>query len=359
MPKPTVIDLSHYQVIPQNLKQAREAGIVGVIHKFTEGLTYKDPKADNRMFLAKDAGMLWGGYHFLKPGNIKHQADWFLAQSALIDEDTLLCLDFEVTGVTLDEVLFFLDYVKEKSGQEPVLYSGSYLKDAIRKEVHAPEGLSNYRLWIPQYSSKVVLPQGWKEYWLWQYSDKGTIPGIDGHVDVNNYSGTERELLNDWVRRVSTAAPADNPPIGTDSGTIADSNGVADPTTTKQPSTTTDDKQTIIKERPGLFAKVMTAIFTAVATAIASITTTCGGSEVWNQVSSKGTERVIENTNRSDLAMFGLVLAYILVGLGAATFLFWIAAKFWDRNHTNATTLNVAKVKAAEDKNRNTVEFKK
>lgn len=170
---PLVIDLSHYQVIPESLIAARESGIAGVIHKATQGLRYLDPKANARYSLAKDAGMLWGVYHFLVAGNIEAQVKWFLSQKDIIDEDTLLCLDFEVKGVTRAEVLQALQLIEQKSGQEPVLYSGSFIKElggaAGLKE------LKKYRLWIPQYGTHVTLPKGYDDWWLWQYRDRKSV----------------------------------------------------------------------------------------------------------------------------------------------------------------------------------------
>jgi len=42
--------------------------------------------------------------------------------------------------------------------------------------------LSGYKIWLAQYASKPTLSG---RYDLWQYSDKGSIPGISGAVDMN------------------------------------------------------------------------------------------------------------------------------------------------------------------------------
>jgi GH25 family lysozyme M1 (1,4-beta-N-acetylmuramidase) len=79
MPKPIVIDLSHHNVIPHDLNDARASGIAGVIHKVTDGLSFVDEKFNSRYSLARDANMLFGAYHFLRPGMIDtQQADRFL-----------------------------------------------------------------------------------------------------------------------------------------------------------------------------------------------------------------------------------------------------------------------------------------
>lgn len=203
-PKPIVIDLSHYQVIPESLEAAKAAGIVGVIHKATENTSYVDPKAASRFHLAREAGMLWGIYHFLRPKNIDKQADFFLSQKNLIDDDTLLVCDFEVAGIELNDVLHFLERVEKKSGQKPVLYSGNTLKELGGALKHP--ALAEYRLWIAQYNNKgPVLPKAYDGWWLWQFSETGKVPGITGTVDVNAYQGTARELTQDWVVRTISA----------------------------------------------------------------------------------------------------------------------------------------------------------
>lgn len=200
---PLVIDLSHHQVIPQSLELAKQSGIAGVIHKVSEGLTISDDKAKARMSLARNVGMLWGVYHFLRPGNILEQADRFLSHHEIIDEETLLVCDFEVGGISLDEVLAFLEHIEQVSGQKPVLYSGHTLKELGAARMRPK--LAEYRLWICQYNAGgPTLPKGYKNWWLWQYSETGRIPGITGNVDLNAYQGGAAELATDWVIRTDS-----------------------------------------------------------------------------------------------------------------------------------------------------------
>lgn len=199
MPTPRVIDLSHHNSIPESLHPARDAGIWGVIHKATEGTGFVDGKLEARFHLAKDAGMLWGGYHFLRPGNITRQAEFFCATMApYTDDQTLFACDFEVAGIALFEVDQFMDVVERLSGRSCVLYTGHSLKDAIAAGQSGAGPLQERRLWLAQYASQPILPKGWKSAWLWQYSDKGEVPGIDGPVDVNAYMGSIDDLEASW-----------------------------------------------------------------------------------------------------------------------------------------------------------------
>jgi lysozyme len=192
---PVVIDLSHHNTIPSSLKPAKQSGIVGVIHKMTEGTSYTDDKVKARYALARDAKMAWGLYHFIRPGKTIAQADYFLAQAealGVLDSQTLLALDWEDAGVPAQDALLFLDHIQNRSGRAPVLYSGH-----VCKEDPDPE-LADYRLWLAQYAASCSLPEFAETWWLWQYTDKGQVPGIDPPTDLNAYEGTTEQLLAEW-----------------------------------------------------------------------------------------------------------------------------------------------------------------
>lgn len=196
MPTPKVIDLSHYNAIPQSLKPAYAAGVRGVVHKATEGMGALDVKAGARMHLAREANLLWGLYHFMRPGDAKAQAENFLrATAAISDANTLLVCDYEVAAVPLTDVSIFLDTIVKLTGKWPVLYSGNTLKEAV-----GPTGaLTAYRLWLAQYSNTYKLPAGFDKYWLWQYSEQGVVDGITAPTDVSAYNGDDTQLAQDWI----------------------------------------------------------------------------------------------------------------------------------------------------------------
>lgn len=193
---PVVIDISHHNVIPESLQPAKDAGIVGVIHKLTEGSSYTDDKVQARRALARDAGMAWGTYHFIRGGDPIAQADFYLAQGQKLgvhDNDTLLCLDWEVDEVTADDALAFLQRLLTRTGRAPVLYSGHTCKE------DPDPRLGDYRLWLAQYGSSCSLPDFAEEYWLWQYTDSGNVPGVTPPTDLNAYQGSVQQLLAEWA----------------------------------------------------------------------------------------------------------------------------------------------------------------
>jgi GH25 family lysozyme M1 (1,4-beta-N-acetylmuramidase) len=147
--------------------------------------------------MAREARMLFGLYHFIRPGNISGQVDNFLEVYNRYDPTTLLvALDYEDAGVSLDDCAAWLGVVEDQIGKKPVIYSGHVLKEKLGDQVHPVLNGTNYPLWLAQYSSTPTLPAGWKQYWLWQYSDKGEVPGVDPPTDVN--AGEKSRVTEFW-----------------------------------------------------------------------------------------------------------------------------------------------------------------
>jgi len=193
MPTAMVIDLSHYNTVT-SFAQVKQAGIVGVIHKATEGTTSTDPKHDERYQQVIDADLKWGTYHFLYAGNIDQQVAHYLDVTDP-DDDTLLALDHE-KDASLDEVKQFLQAVDQHVGRKAILYSGH----VIKAQMKAPDAVLNaHRLWLAEYNPTPHCPPGWAAPWLWQYSQSGAVAGIAGHCDCDAYTGTPEQLAAQWA----------------------------------------------------------------------------------------------------------------------------------------------------------------
>jgi lysozyme len=185
MPKAAVIDISHHQIV-QSLEEVKEEGIVGVIHKLTEGTSFVDKKVSARFHLAQEAGLKWGLYHFLRPGNMRAQAEHFINTArakGMLGPEVMLAADHEDRGVSLADLVNFLHAVESLSNRSPVIYSGHVLKEQLGTK--GDSRLKPYRLWLAQYSSKPKLPAGFDKHWLWQYTEDGQVPGITPPTDLN------------------------------------------------------------------------------------------------------------------------------------------------------------------------------
>lgn len=224
MPQVDVLDLSVHNEV-RDLHATRASGVRGIIHKATEGVGFVDRKYAERRKMAKDAGLLWGAYHFANNSPVAAQVEHFL-RVADPDENTLLCLDLEdnkrASGnytMSFDQAKEFCQLVFEKTGQRPVIYSGNLLKEYLRGRPDA--FIARHRLWLAQYSARAVLPPGFKSYWLWQFSGDGwggygTIPGIPTRgIDVNVFGGVDLEkewALNERAPPAPVPAPEPEKP---------------------------------------------------------------------------------------------------------------------------------------------------
>ena len=124
-----VIDLSHHNTSP-NFAKAAADGIVGIIHKATQGIGGVDATYAGRRPSAEEAGLLWGAYHFGTGSDGVKQAEFFL--ESVNSAGTLLVLDLEAnpTGpsMSLEEARAFVTHINSKTGHWPGLYSGHYIK---------------------------------------------------------------------------------------------------------------------------------------------------------------------------------------------------------------------------------------
>ncbi|PYP84701.1 MAG: glycoside hydrolase [Blastocatellia bacterium AA13] len=197
-----VIDVSHHNG-EVDFQQAAAAGIVGVIHKATEGLTFEDPMYLSNRQKALDAGLLWGAYHFGTSDDGAAQADYFL-QFVSPGPDTLLVLDYEPNSdstMSLDQARAFVEEINAKIGRYPGLYSGSLIKETLGD--NKDETLARCFLWLAEYSSTAIAPPNWPTWTLWQYTD-GTdgpephsVTGI-GDCDRDKFNGDIDGLKRLW-----------------------------------------------------------------------------------------------------------------------------------------------------------------
>ena len=202
-----VIDISHHQA-SVNFDKIKAAGIVGVIHKATQGFTMTDKRYKSRRQKALDAGLLWGAYHFGVGGDGSDQADHFL-NVVVPDKQTLIVLDYEPNTqgptMTLLQAREFVSHVNETVGRFPGLYSGHLIKEQLGNVQTPDPVLSQCFLWIAQYKGPrpINIPPTWATWTLWQYTDgvagpdPHTVPGV-GQCDRDMFNGTLTNLKKLW-----------------------------------------------------------------------------------------------------------------------------------------------------------------
>ena len=206
-----VVDLSHHN---QNLdfsEMKDPGGILGIIHKATQGVKYADPTYDDHMTRALDAGLLWGAYHFGTGADGIEQAQHFL-DVVQPDGQTLLALDFEANphgpSMNLEDARSFVTHINQITGHWPVLYSGYYIKQLLGSN-HDPI-LQQCPFWLAQYGPTAVVPPNWQTWTLWQYTDGGAGPTPHdvagaGLCDRDYYNGDLAALQAGWGNSLPVA----------------------------------------------------------------------------------------------------------------------------------------------------------
>ena len=197
------IDVSHYQGDIQweavKATENDEYPIRFVFMKATEGGDHKDHRFDENFARAAQVGLARGAYHFYNPNSDPvRQANFFISQVELQQGDLAPVLDIERKprdkAQLQTELLAFLRRLEQHYGVKPIIYTSYKYK---LRYLDAPE-FDAYPLWIAHYYVDELSYSG--EWQFWQHTDYGTVPGIEGSVDLNVFNGTLSELKRYTVK---------------------------------------------------------------------------------------------------------------------------------------------------------------
>ncbi|WP_051633535.1 GH25 family lysozyme [Bacillus sp. UNC41MFS5] len=203
------IDVSHWQGTI-NWNQVKNSGIAFVYAKASEGTTYTDTMFSTNVQGARAAGLPIGAYHYARPSapynpdEAKAEAQYFvnvMKNGGMGDfGDIMPVLDLEepaATGtLTSDEIAswarVFTDTVKSLTKRQVMVYTGAWF---VQQYNDFGGKLSDLPVWIARYGiTQPPAVGGWTQWTAWQYSDRGTIPGILGPVDLD-YGPTSIDAL--------------------------------------------------------------------------------------------------------------------------------------------------------------------
>src|SRR5690606_15401101 len=78
----------------------------------------------------------------------------------------------------------FLEGVEKELGVKPIIYTSyKFWNKHIKLK---PEG---HHLWVAEYGvDKPALPDGWKDWSLWQYKENKRLAGIEKDVDFSYFN---------------------------------------------------------------------------------------------------------------------------------------------------------------------------
>ena len=200
------LDCSKYQK-DINWAKAKAAGIEFAFIKVTEGTTGHEDNIYNlkaRVQSAQQNGVKVGYYHFARPGNVdnpeqdaKEEVDNVIAHIGFLPKANLpLVLDIEAYSTTMlwsnaekiDHMNRFVTAFiagMNAHGITTMFYSYKSFADTTMKPLFGKQPL-----WIAAYvnNPEAVLPKipnGWTDWQVWQFTDKGIVDGTTGGVDLN------------------------------------------------------------------------------------------------------------------------------------------------------------------------------
>ena len=147
-----------------------------------------------RNALSKRVGMLMGQAKkdpskLAEAEQAKAQANNFAEILQGKDTDSLPAMDFESFGSLSqqeinDIAITFMETLAQATGKTPIIYSDLYnARDLFDAQLAA------YPLWIAEYGpSSPGDPGKWDSWVGFQYSSSGSVPGINGNVDLDKFT---------------------------------------------------------------------------------------------------------------------------------------------------------------------------
>ncbi|MGA9161657.1 MAG: GH25 family lysozyme, partial [Actinomycetota bacterium] len=193
------IDVSHHQGLI-DWSQVGGSGTRFAIAKATEGRTFIDPNYAFNKANAEASGLVFGGYHFARPDDTPSdavlEADHFVDVAQLEPGNLIPVLDIETTGglsqaQVTQWILTWLGRVTQRLGVRPMVYTSPRGWETRTGDTTAVVDAGYTVLWVAHWGvSTPTVPAGdWggNGWTFWQYGNCGTIPGIDGCVDVDWY----------------------------------------------------------------------------------------------------------------------------------------------------------------------------
>lgn len=180
-------------------EQVRASGIEFAIIRLgyrgygKSGKLVEDEYAQDNLKGATEAGLPIGAYFFSQALSIEEadeEIEFMLEILGDYELEMPIILDWEIPvdtartanmdGRTLTDIQLHFCSVMEKKGYQPMVYFNWHMSSRLLN-LHELEA---YPFWLALYQDRMTYPYRVE---MWQYTDKGRVPGIEGNVDLNIY----------------------------------------------------------------------------------------------------------------------------------------------------------------------------
>lgn len=203
-----IIDVSKYQ----GHIDWPKAAAAGVTHAFIKAtgeetagpVPFKDARFFGNWQMSRGA-VKRGAYHFMDGGHGSAtgevEADFFCdtveAAGGWGELRPVIDVEWPHQGGHLFEIEQLdacIERVAQRCGKAPIVYTGRWYWDRI-PDTDRFDWMKACPLWLASYTAKCPAPpKPWHSVTLWQYTNKGRVPGIVGDVDLNRLVGDAKDL---------------------------------------------------------------------------------------------------------------------------------------------------------------------
>jgi len=201
-----------------------------VVMRASIGNYYTDPKFEDYFDAVCAKHLVTGAYHVLIADNeVESQLDRLeLALNGR--KPDMLVLDCELKGTVKENIrkrrTYWMMRKLDERWPTPVklYYTNQSYWDTNIGSTYSGYRFDEFLLWIASYGKNdgqipdtdkyPAIPDAWKDaipqWWIWQYTSKGVIPGIEGNVDLN---GMREDFFAKLDAKKECAATEPEPPI--------------------------------------------------------------------------------------------------------------------------------------------------
>jgi lysozyme len=200
------IDISrHNKAIDWN--RLKKSGVDFPFIKATEGREDRDVRYREFWRAAKRVGIPRSAYHFYyfcappeaqAANYIKAVPKSDSALPPILDvewnPDSPTCTKRPPASTVVNHLSRWLKKIEAHYGQKPIIYTAPDFYEANFSNGELP----GYQYWLRSVKADPKYVYGNRPWVFWQYTGTGSIPGIEGAVDINAYRGS-RLSWNSWL----------------------------------------------------------------------------------------------------------------------------------------------------------------
>lgn len=186
------IDVSYYQG-DIDWNAVAGDGVVYAWTRVSHSTQFQDPKFQQNLTGARAAGIHTGVYQYFEPSEDPiAQAQLLIDLTGpLLPGDMPPMIDVEspdpvAPAAYADAIAKWIGHIEAAYGVKPMIYTGYYYwNDNVGSDQFV-----DYPLWIANYNPGCpLIPDYWPQWTFHQFCACGSIAGISGDVDSNNFNG--------------------------------------------------------------------------------------------------------------------------------------------------------------------------